>query len=278
MSSGAAPLSWPRKLRAVAVIPARLASTRLPRKMLLARTGRPLFAHTADAVARCADVERVLVATDAPEILAAARAAGIEAVLTRADHASGTDRVHEAYQGLRAAGESYDVVLDVQGDEPDVAPGDLAALVGAFADQRVEIATLWAPFAHVEEARGPNAVKVVLDARGDALYFSRAPLPDGSHVRPGAEPAGPKRHVGVYAFRPDALARFCALPRGSLEQTENLEQLRWLEAGGRIRVLAARHVPVGIDTAEDYERFVARVSSSPSPPASTPTSTPRGPG
>ena len=249
-------------MRALAVIPARIGSTRLPRKMLLAETGEALVVHTARAVAASEACERVVVATDAVEVADAVRAAGIEARLTRDDHPSGSDRVREA---LEQVGGAWDVVLNVQGDEPEVAADDLRGLVGAFADAEVELATLAGPLGAPDEADAPHVVKVVCDARGDALYFSRAHIPNGAHARADADTGGPggvralRRHVGVYAFRPAALARFCALPVGRLERIENLEQLRWLEAGGRMRVVAATHVPLGIDTRRDYDAFVERL-------------------
>lgn len=253
-------------LTAAAVIPARIGSTRLPRKMLLAETGTPLFVHTARAVAACPRLARVVVATDSPEVLAAATAHGVEVRMTRSDHQSGTDRVHECVEQLRAEdGASFDVILNVQGDEPDVAPEDLAALVDAFADESVELATLSAPIETETERSAPSVVKLVLAANGDALYFSRAPIPDSSHARSDSGQPLARRHIGVYAFRPDALARFCALPHGVLERAENLEQLRWLEAGGRLRVIPASRRPRGIDTAEEYADFVRRTASSSEP-------------
>ncbi|MCB9915860.1 MAG: 3-deoxy-manno-octulosonate cytidylyltransferase [Planctomycetes bacterium] len=251
----------------MAILPARLGSTRLPRKMLLRETGAYLFEHSARNVLTGGAVERVVVATDSEEILDAARAVGLEALMTDAAHQSGTDRVHEAWRALAAAGEGpFDVVLNVQADEPDVAAADLARLVDAFHEDAVELATLCTPLAPAEAAR-PSAVKVVRAANGDALYFSRAAIPDASHARAGAAPTW-LRHVGVYAFRPDALARFVALPPSPLERAENLEQLRWLEAGGRLRVLDAAHAPTGIDTAADYEAFVTRTAHrSPHPSA-----------
>lgn len=267
----------PRTLRAVAIIPARLASTRLARKMLLRETGRYLFEHTARNLLESGVFERVVVATDSTEIEAAATEVGLEALATREDHQSGTDRVHEALDRLVAEGAGpFDVVVNVQGDEPDVAADDLRALVALFEDEDVEMGTLWAEFGSAEEALRPSAVKVVLSSEGDALYFSRAPIPNTDHARLGGlELAGddrlPKLHVGVYAFRPESLARFCSLPQGVLERLESLEQLRWLEAGGRLRVLRASHRPSGIDTAEDYAAFVARVAgrsvASPDPPS-----------
>lgn len=252
-------------LGAVAIIPARLGSTRLPRKMLLRETGQYLFEHTVRSLEAGGAVARVVLATDSQEIVDAAAEVGIEARMTDPEHKSGTDRVHEAYEQLVAeTGATYDVVVNVQGDEPDVAAGDLKRLVAAFTDPEVELASLWTELAP-EGAAAESAVKVVLDARGDALYFSRSPIPNAAHRRDGASgPAVPyRRHVGVYAFRPDALARFCSLPEGELEQLESLEQLRWLEAGRRLRLLRAEHAPSGIDTPEDYRAFVARLGTSP---------------
>ncbi len=260
------------RLSAVAIVPARLSSTRLPRKMLLRESGCYLFEHTVRGVGRSRAIARVCLATDSEEILAAAREVGIEALLTSPEHASGTERVNEALALLLERGLGpWDVVLNVQGDEPELAGETLDPLVGAFADPAVELATLCTPLASAEEAQDPSIVKVVLDRAGDALYFSRAPIPasapsssparaaSGSDARERSAPL--LRHVGVYAFRPEALQRFCRLPRGVLEVQEGLEQLRWLEAGGRMRVLRIAQGSVGIDTAEHYARFLARVRS-----------------
>jgi len=251
--------------RAVAIVPARLGSTRLPRKMLLSESGRHLFEHTVSGVRRSRRIERVVLATDSAEIQSAAQAADVEVLLTSEAHQSGTDRVHEAFtQLLRRGLGPYDVVINVQGDEPEMRGEALDPLIGAFADPAVELATLATPLGEPEEARDPSIVKVVLDGAGDALYFSRAPIPGqfpGSAAAQGRTSPPFLRHLGVYAFRPDALRRFCALPRGKLEQIEGLEQLRWLEAGRRIRVLETAEGSVGIDTPEQYARFLARERS-----------------
>ena len=245
--------------RAVAIVPARLASTRLPRKMLLRASGRYLFEHTVLGVRRARSFADVVLATDSEEIRAAAREVGIEALLTSDRHASGTDRVHEAHQLLRARGQGpFDVVLNVQGDEPEVAGESLDPLVQAFADPAVDLATLCTPLADPRDAQDPSVVKVVLDRQGDALYFSRAPIPGTAPQLREAGPTSFLRHLGVYAFRPAALERFCSLPRGLLEARESLEQLRWLEAGLRIRVLTTAEGPVGIDTPEHYQAFLTR--------------------
>lgn len=249
--------------RALAIIPARLASSRLARKMLLEAGGLPLFAHTARNVLASGAFARVVLATDAEEILNSARARGLEAVLTRPEHPSGTDRVHEAWRALAASGERAEVLVNVQGDEPELEPRDLTALVAAFADPGVRLATLAAPLCDPELVSSAHVVKVVTDRRGDALYFSRAAIPADGHARSESNGAADKavhqRHVGVYAFVPAALEQFCGLPRGVYEMRENLEQLRWLEAGERLRVVRATRAVVGIDTAQDFERFAQRV-------------------
>jgi 3-deoxy-manno-octulosonate cytidylyltransferase (CMP-KDO synthetase) len=253
------------ELRAVAIVPARLGSTRLRRKMLLRDTGQYLFEATARNAARATRVESVILAVDSPELMRAADEVGLAAVETDPDCPSGTDRVRAALAQLLERGSGpFDVVLNVQGDEPELEPADLDRLVAVFADVGVELATLAGPLEDAGTARAESVVKVVCDARGDALYFSRALIPAESHARPGADPRGVRRrHVGVYAFRPAALERFCALPIGRLEALENLEQLRWLEAGGKIRVVPVSRVPRGIDTAEDYAAYVARMRGLP---------------
>ena len=272
MSSGA-PTDDPR---ALAVVPARLASTRLARKMLLRETGRYLFQHTVENVLAAGVAERVVLATDSEEIERAAREVGVEALRSRREHASGTDRVQEAAELLRAAGEGpWDVVVNVQGDEPELPHEDLRTLLAAFRDPFVEIATLYTPLTTRRELEDPSAVKVVLDHRGNALYFSRSPVPHAPPPGSADEDAlGPgwKRHLGVYAFRPSALAACTALPPGDLEGRERLEQLRWLEAGHTVRVLEASDQTVGIDTPDDYALFVKRwQSSSPPPPVAEST-------
>ncbi|MFT7487073.1 MAG: 3-deoxy-manno-octulosonate cytidylyltransferase (CMP-KDO synthetase) [Candidatus Paceibacteria bacterium] len=228
--------------------------------MLLRETGQYLFEHTVRNVTAGGALDLVLLATDDQEVVDAAQAAGVRAVLTDTAHTSGTDRVHEAYGTLlEEDGKAYDVIINVQGDEPEMASEDLVKLIEAFKDPAVEFATLWTPFTPGQDVQSESAVKVVLDANGDALYFSRSPLPNDSHRR--AVPSDSqihKRHLGVYAFRPAALARFCSLPHGELEQQESLEQLRWLEAGHSLRVLRASHAACGIDTLDDYRAFVER--------------------
>ena len=229
--------------------------------MLLCETGRYLFEHTVRNAEKAACLERVLLATDSVEILRAAEEVGVEAVLTSDAHRSGTDRIREAFDGLENR-DDYDVVCNIQGDEPELSAASIETLVGCFRDPSVEMATLASPLSEASEGADSSVVKVVLDRAGNALYFSRAPIPAAKE--PAASDGTPGhahlRHLGIYAFQPGALRRFCDLPRGVLEERECLEQLRWLEAGFRIRVAEVPGEPVGIDTDLDYRLFVERQS------------------
>lgn len=241
--------------------------------MLLAETGKPLFQHTVENVRQSGVFSRVVLATDAVEIQAEAMRAGIEAVLTDPAHQSGTDRCLEAYRSLVPAGASEPAVLvNVQGDEPELEPGDLANLVRRLEDPQVALATLWATLKDLADLERPEVVKLVATRDGRALYFSRSPIPARGHAsgtpvaapgnpgEPSVQPALFKRHIGVYAFRPASLARFCGLPQSQLEQCERLEQLRWLEAGHALHLVEAQRITRGIDTPEDYADFVRRQS------------------
>jgi 3-deoxy-manno-octulosonate cytidylyltransferase (CMP-KDO synthetase) len=240
-------------MKAICVIPARYGSKRFPGKPLAAETGRPLIRHVYEAAAGARRVDRVLVATDDERIARAVEAFGGTAVMTSPEHACGTDRVAEAARAFPEA----EIVINFQGDEPELDPGILDRLVGVLeADESVEVATPAGPLGP-EEAADPNAVKVALAAGGDALYFSRAPIPFARDGEASRE-APLLVHVGIYAFRRAALEAFAALPPSPLERTERLEQLRWLEAGRRMRVLVTEHRPAGVDTPADYAAFVAR--------------------
>ena len=237
---------------ALIVIPARMGAERLPGKPLLAETGKPLVVHTLEAARRARRAKRVVVATDDERIAQAVRAAGGEAVMTSAACRSGTDRVAEA----SCAMPGEEIVVNVQGDEPEIDPAYLDLLVDAMdRDPSVPMGTLAAPLGSEEEAQAPSVVKVVVDGAGCALYFSRSAIP---FRRDPAGPARALRHIGVYAFRRPFLAEFASLPRTPLEGTEMLEQLRALENGRRIRVVTVDRAPPGIDTREDYEAFVRR--------------------
>jgi 3-deoxy-manno-octulosonate cytidylyltransferase (CMP-KDO synthetase) len=230
------------------VIPARYASSRLPGKPLLEIDGKPMVAHVVAAALR-ADVDAVIVATDHSEIAAAARAAGAEAVMTDPDLPSGSDRV-----GAAMVGRSASIVVNVQGDEPELDPAAIDAAVAALrADPGADIATLSAPLT-AENLRDPNCVKVVTDAHARALYFSRAAIGADRAVLLGGtgDPIGAaRRHVGLYAYRAAALRRFLELPQHPLEQFECLEQLRALAHGMTIAVAPIDAVGQGVDTPED---------------------------
>jgi 3-deoxy-manno-octulosonate cytidylyltransferase (CMP-KDO synthetase) len=241
-------------MRTAIVIPARYASSRLPGKPLLKQTGKYLVQHVYERACRAHRAGQVLVATDDSRIVAAVESFGGRVVLTRRDHASGTDRVAEVAERLDA-----DTVINLQGDEPLVDPAALDLLADLLEhDGGAEMATLAVPITSREQWHNPNCVKVVCDAAGTALYFSRSPIP---YVRDGgpdftAEPPRFLQHLGLYAYRRDFLLRLARLPPHPLEQLEKLEQLRVLAGGQRIRVGLVRHAAVGVDTPEDYERFL----------------------
>lgn len=228
----------------VAVIPARYASTRLPGKPLLQDSGKFLIQHVYEAAGSCPAVDRVIVATDDERILAAVRSFGGEAMMTRSDHPNGTSRIAEAIEKIPA-----DIVLNVQGDEPEIEPRTLEALIAATEGE--DVGTLATPFRDPAEADLPGRVKVVVGASGHALYFSRSRIPS----------AGPALlHVGLYGFRREFLREYAKLPPTPLEQAERLEQLRFLENGIRIRVGVVDETGHGgIDTPADYAAFLARV-------------------
>ncbi len=227
------------------IIPARMAASRLPGKPLADIGGTPMIVHVLRR-AEAASAGRVAVATDSPEIAAVVAKAGGQAVMTRPDHPSGSDRIFEALAVLDPHRQAR-VVVNVQGDLPTLDPADLAAAVALLADPAVDVATLAAEITRAEERTNPNVVKVVgssvTPTRLRALYFTRATAPYGD---------GPlHHHIGLYAYRRQALEKFVALPPSPLEQREKLEQLRLLEAGMRIDVAIVKSVPLGVDTPED---------------------------
>jgi len=259
-----------------AVIPARFGSTRFPGKPLLRETGKFLIQHVYERVRAACRIGRCIVATDDPRIVAAVESFGGEVRLTRPDHPSGTDRVAEVAAAL--GGRPDDVVVNVQGDEPEIEPEQLDRLVERLiADVSCPLATLACPFPAGADPADPSAVKVVLDRGGQALYFSRAPIPYevAGDPRPIPPPSGagepatgqpPTRernagyllHLGVYAFRRAFLFEFAGWPASPLERKERLEQLRVLEHGRSIAVEIVERAAVGIDTPADYARFVER--------------------
>lgn len=234
-------------MRAIAIIPARLASTRLPRKALRDIVGLPLIGHVYNGVRRSPLLADVIIATDSDDILSVCREHGWHARMTSPRHASGTERVHEV-----SCAEAADVYVDVQGDEPLTRPEHIASLLGVMRDESVLVGTLKVRAAAIDIAN-PNAVKVVTDRSGRALYFSRATIP---YDRDQAYPPYFK-HLGFYAFRKAALDRFVKLPESSLEKSERLEQLRFLENGIAIHVAETEFDTVGVDTEEDLQRVAA---------------------
>jgi 3-deoxy-manno-octulosonate cytidylyltransferase (CMP-KDO synthetase) len=233
--------------RTLVLIPARMAATRLPGKPLLDIGGLPMIVHVLRR-AEEAQIGRVAVATDTPEIASAVRAHGGEVVMTRPDHPSGSDRIFEALKQLDPGGK-IEIVVNLQGDFPTISPGNIRDVLPPLADPAVDIATLAAQIHTEEEATNPNVVKAVGSPIGPrrlrALYFTRATAPTGD---------GPRyHHIGLYAYRRAALERFVTLPPSPLEQQEKLEQLRALEAGMRIDVMIVDAVPRGVDTPADLE-------------------------
>jgi len=232
----------------IVLIPARMASTRLPGKPLADIAGRPMIVHVADR-ARQSGLGRVAVATDSPEVADAVRRAGFEAVMTREDHQSGSDRIHEALRALDTQ-RSVDIVVNVQGDLPTIEPDTIRAVFSPLEDPAVDIATLGVEIVREDERTNPNVVKIVgsplPSGRLRALYFTRATAPWGE---------GPLyHHIGLYAYRRAALERFVSLPPSPLERREKLEQLRALEAGMRIDAEIVTSVPLGVDTPDELER------------------------
>ncbi|MHB9028325.1 MAG: 3-deoxy-manno-octulosonate cytidylyltransferase [Candidatus Latescibacterota bacterium] len=231
---------------AVAIIPARYASTRLPGKALLDIGGKSLIRRVYERVLLASRVERVAVATDDQRIADAVQAFGGEAVMTSPDHRSGTDRVAEA---ARITG--GEVIVNVQGDEPLIEPGVIDSVIEKIlADQSIVCSTAASPIRDESAWRDPNAVKVALDRRGRALLFSRSPLPFYRDSGFG----GALLHAGIYCFRREFLMKYTTLEQTPLEQAEKLEQLRILEHGFRIGVIITNHVSIGVDTPADLER------------------------
>ena len=243
------------------VIPGRLASSRLPKKLLLRETGKSLIQHTYEAACRATHPSGVCVATDHEEIVAEVRSFGGQAFMTPVDLASGTDRVALVARQL----EHVDIVVNVQGDEPELS-GESIDLVIELLDSAPDVmmSTLATPIRRREQLEDPACVKVVFGADGRALYFSRSPIP-GVRKRSdellAADPPHFYQHVGIYAYRRRFLRELAEMPRSPLEQTEELEQLRVLEAGHSIRVGVVDEPTFGIDTEADYRAFVERTQN-----------------
>ena len=231
------------------VLPVRLGSTRLPQKAILDKTGKPLVVHAADQAAKSKHVGRVVIAGDHDDIKNAVEPYGYEYVNTGKHHTSGSSRCAEVLDSLDA-----DIVVNVQGDEPEVDPDHIDAVIEAMADTNAKCSTLACPLDPSDQSN-PNVVKVAIACNGTALYFSRSLIPFDR------DSAGAKhwRHVGLYAYRPDTLRQFCQMLQTPLERSEQLEQLRLLEHGVPIQVVTHQEPsPPGVDTMEQYEAFVER--------------------
>lgn len=238
-------------MKFIGIIPARYASTRFPGKPLALLGGKPVIQHVYEKVATV--LEAAYVATDDERIYDVVKAFGGQVVMTRTDHKSGTDRIEEAIEKI---GGEWDVVVNVQGDEPFVAKSQLDTICHCFDDPTTQIATLGKPFESMEAVQNPNSPKIVVDNMGFAMYFSRSVIP---YVR-GKEKSSWLthypflKHLGIYAYRKDVLRQVTQLPQSSLEIAESLEQLRWLQNGFKIKVGTTDVETVGIDTPQDLER------------------------
>lgn len=241
-------------MKFIAIIPARYASTRFPAKPLAMLGGRPVIQRVYEQVIKALD--NVVVATDNEQILQTVLSFGGKAVMTREDHKSGTDRCFEAYERV---GEGCDVVINVQGDEPFIQPEQIRTLMACFDDPQTQIATLVKPFTEadgLEALQNPNSPKVVVSDDGRALYFSRSVIPFLRGVEPEQWLSKHTfyKHIGLYAYRADALREITRLPQSTLEKAESLEQLRWLDNGYVIRVGQTQVETIGIDTPADLAR------------------------
>lgn len=239
-------------MAATVIIPARFGSTRFPAKILASETGRPLVQHVVDQTRKCKRVREIVVATDDQRIADALRPFGTRCVMTSPTHQSGTDRIAEVARGL-----TDEIVVNVQGDEPEIEPDVIDGLVERLQTHDDDMATAATPFSPTADPANPNLVKVVMSQEGKALYFSRSPIP--FHRDATTTPAPTYYlHLGIYAYRRDFLLKFASWPPTTLEQTEKLEQLRALEHGRSIYVMTVNRATHGVDTAEQYADFVNR--------------------
>ncbi len=237
-------------MNVLAVIPARYSSTRFPGKPLTSIAGKPMIERVWERARSASLVSKVVVATDDERIANAVKSFGAEAVMTRADHRSGTERVAE----VAIAHPEAEIVINVQGDMPLIEPAAIdAAIEAVSADEEVRVGTLAVPITSPTDIMDPNVVKTVLDFDGNALYFSRAPIP-WVRDRQDSVHANFLKHLGLYVFRREALLEFATFPQGDLERIEQLEQLRWLENGYRIRVAETEYKTVEVDTPEDVKK------------------------
>ncbi|MEQ9409897.1 MAG: 3-deoxy-manno-octulosonate cytidylyltransferase [Fuerstiella sp.] len=249
-------------MKIVGIIPARLQSSRLPEKLLLRETGKPLIQYVWETACSCPALDEVIVATDSERIQQVVTEFGGRAELT-GEHPSGSDRIAEV---TRRCCRDADIVVNLQGDEPELEVATIDALVTSIQASGADMATIAAPIDDPEVVRSPDCVKVVISEAGTALYFSRSPIPfprgqTVEAVMAASRPGPWLLHVGLYAYRRDYLLQLTSTPPSSLEQLEKLEQLRALQTGGSISVAVVEQAAVGIDTAADYAAFVRRMAS-----------------
>ena len=248
--------------KSVAVIPARYSATRLPGKPLLEIAGKPLIVWVAERARAASTISRTIVATDDPRIVDAVNAAGFDAVITRADHATGTDRIAEVAHNLRA-----DIIVNVQGDEPLINPETIDRAVNALiGDPDSQMSTTWEAITEETDAANPSVVKITFDQNGYATNFSRNPISNQTDEKSGSTESSPeksgryfKKHTGLYAYRRDFLLAFARWPQSENERKESLEQLRALDRGVKIKVVEAASPSIGVDTLEDLEKVRAMV-------------------
>ena len=245
-------------MKFIGIIPARYSSSRFPGKPLAILGGKPVIEHVYRQVSSV--MEDVFVATDDQRIYDAVEAFGGKAIMTRSDHKSGTDRICEA---LEKVGGSFDVVINIQGDEPFIQKSQLETVMQCFDNPRTQIATLGKPFESMEAVENPNSPKIVLDNDGYALYFSRSVIPfvRGKEHEEWLSHFPYLKHIGLYAYRTEVLMEISKLPQSTLELAESLEQLRWLQNGYKIKVGLTDVETIGIDTPEDLQRAEEKLRS-----------------
>lgn len=245
-------------MKFIGIIPARYSSSRFPGKPLAILGGKPVIEHVYRQVSSV--MEDVFVATDDQRIYDAVEAFGGKAIMTRSDHKSGTDRICEA---LEKVGGSFDIVINIQGDEPFIQKSQLETVMQCFDDPRTQIATLGKPFESMEAVENPNSPKIVLDNDGYALYFSRSVIPfvRGKEHEEWLSHFPYLKHIGLYAYRTEVLMEISKLPQSTLELAESLEQLRWLQNGYKIKVGLTDVETIGIDTPEDLQRAEEKMSN-----------------
>lgn len=250
-------------MKTIAIIPARYASTRFPGKPLADLGGKPVVEWVYRGVSEIELVDEVCVATDDERIAAAVKQFGGNCVMTRTDHKSGTERCGEVVEKMKAEGKVFDIVLNVQGDEPFVNKEQITTLLAAFNDNKTEIATLAKRITSTEELTSPNNVKVITDEYNIALYFSRTPIPyvRDCSIEQWVDKHYYLKHIGIYAYLSNVLKNLVELETTPLEESEKLEQLRWLEHGYVIKVLETECENIGIDTLEDLEAARLRLKA-----------------